>query len=144
MEAEVRLKAEGESPMEEDEDPKVCKLHKSLMYEVDKGKFLRRLFGNKIFISIVSTLFLFFISWCIWITNSAYVKAAEQSSERATAQKTSKDIDETKTEVKEIRNEIKGQTETINKNQKDMLLLLMEIQKEQRRANGSIKKGSGE
>jgi len=142
LEAEARLKAEGESPMEK--ESKVCELHKSLACEVDKGKFLRRVFGNKIFISIVGTTFLFAISWAVWVTNGVYVKAAEQSSEKATAQKTSKDIDEVKAEVKEIRNEIKGQTEAINKNQKDMLILLIEIQKEQRRANGSVKKGAGE
>ena len=148
-----RQKIKGQNLMEE--DPKICELHKSLACEVDKGKFIRRMLGSKIVISIISTLFLLFISWCIWITNFTYVKAAEKSSERTISQKASKDMDEVKVEIKEIRNEIKSQTETINnkisnqteainKNQKDMLLLLMEIQKEQRRANGSIKKGSGE
>jgi len=125
--------------MEEDQD--VCKSHKSLACEVDKGKFIRRVFGSKVFISILSTLFLLFISWCIWITNFTYVKAAEVSSDKTVAQKTSKDVDEVKAEVKEIRNEMKNQTEVINKNQLDMLKLLIDIRMEQRRSNGSQKDG---
>jgi len=119
----------------------VCKSHKSLICEVDKGKFIRKIFGSKVFISIISTLFLLFISWCIWITNFTYIKASEQSSNQTIAQKASKDMDEVKGEMKEIRSEMKNQTEVIYKNQKDMLILLIEIQKEQGRVNGSKKDG---
>ena len=117
-----------------EEKDKVCELHKSLECEVNKGKFFRRVFGSKIFLSILSTAFLFAISWGIWATDSIYTKAADQSSEKAAAQKTSKDVDEVKEEVKEIRKEIKDQTEMINKNQQDMLKLLIEIQKEQKKS----------
>lgn len=121
-----------------------CESHKSIVCEVDKGKFIRKIFGSKVFISILTFTFLTAISWCIWVTNCVYIRAAEVYSDKTIAQKASKDMDEVKIEIKEIRNEIKDQTEAINKNQKDMLMLLIEIQKEQRRANGGIKKGGGE
>ncbi len=120
--------------MEEEKD--ICKLHESLKCEVDKGKFLRKVIGSKIILSILGTAFLFIISWGIWVTNFIYVKASEQSSERIITQKTSEDIDEVKEEVKEIKKEIKDQTETINKNQQDILKLLLEMQKEQRKNDG--------
>jgi len=122
-----------------EKEPKVCESHKSLACEVDKGKFMRRIFGSKIIISIIGTAFLFAISWGIWVTNFIYIRAADQSSDKTSLQKLSKDIDEVKIETKEIKNEIKSQTEMIYKNQQDMLKFLIEIQKEQRKSNGGQK-----
>ena len=122
-----------------EEEKKICESHKSLACEVDKGKFMRRIFGSKIIISIISTAFLFAISWGIWVTNFIYIRAADQSSDKTSLQKLSKDIDEVKIETKEIKNEIKSQTEMIYKNQQDMLKFLIEIQKEQRKSNGGQK-----
>jgi len=122
-----------------EKEPKVCESHKSLACEVDKGKFMRRIFGSKIIISIISTAFLFAISWGIWVTNFIYIRAADQSSDKTSLQKLSKDIDEVKQEIKEIKNEIKSQTETINKSQQNMLKLFIEIQREQRKSNGGQK-----
>jgi len=111
-----------------EKENEVCELHKSLACEVDKGKFIRRIFGSKIIISIIGTAFLFAISWGVWVTNFTYV-----------SKKVSENIDEVKQEMKEIKNEIKSQTEAINKSQQDMLKLFIEIQKEQRRSNGGQK-----
>ena len=122
-----------------EKEDKVCESHKSLACEVNKGKFMRRIFGSKIFLSILGTAFLFAISWGVWITNSVYVKATEQSSEKISSQKLSKDVDEVKVEMKEIKREIKNQTEAINKGQQDMLKLLIEIQREQRKSNDGQK-----
>lgn len=122
-----------------EEDQKLCELHKSLACEVDKGKFFRRVFGSKVFISILGFAFLTAISWCIWITNFTYVKAADVNSNQTIAQQTSKNIDEIRGEMKEFRSEISNQNEKINKNQQDILKILIDIRMDQRRANGGQK-----
>jgi len=85
---------------------------------------------NKIIGGIIIALVGLVFSWGIWSTTSHFNSSAELKLFCEKEKQIGEKVDDLKKDVKDVKEESKEQNKQINKNQEEMLKLLIDIQKQ--------------
>ena len=88
---------------------------------------------TKVAMTIVGVAVGGILSWGVWVTNKVYCADKDKAVFDEKSSVVSRSIDEVKKDVKDIKQELKEQNEKAHENQEQILNMLIEMEKSNRR-----------